>query len=158
MAITIGNLIITVTIIVILSPLLASISTEYGGSDAQFNALAVNSLHALNSSFNPINNTINKGIGNSQNLSSASSSIGFVLGFIMPGYSTIITQLIQFPNVISEYLIVMGSHIPGLTPGTQNQEPYLKSIIGFIINDMILFLAFVGWSIWSKYPAWSNTG
>lgn len=160
----ISNIIIATVVMVIILPLLAVLSIEWG-SPSQGNTYNSSINFAYNSIannktgiFTNINRTIVNGTGFSNHLSNATAIIGFTLAFILPGFSNILLSLFQIPNLISHFF--SGLETPLIATGLPQfaNSGYLTQINNLLINVLILFMAFVGLSMWMKYPSWSATG
>lgn len=160
MAVTIGNIIITVFVLIILIPLFATIESEWGthqsaqayASNANFSSNSIN-----RSIYTPITKVIANGTARSNNLNNASAIIGFALAFILPGMGQILSALIQIPNLLGSWISNAEKPLTLFLPQVANNN-LLPTINSIILDLLILFVSFIFFSLWQKYPSWGATG
>ncbi|MGC8576163.1 MAG: hypothetical protein ACP5L3_06535 [Caldisericum sp.] len=146
----VGKLIITITMILILSSFITIFAYEYGPPSA---AAELNStIGRVNANFtktvyNPLNSSITSGINASSNLQASSQNIGFALAFILPGFVSIMSSLLNLPILLNVFFGEMIGFLP-------NSGIQYMSIVGYLIDDLILFILLWAVQMWMKMPAW----
>lgn len=169
---TIGSILITIVLLMIVLPLMGVLLNEYGTHTATQNFANISNASYVrwnNSIYNPINRTVETGLNYSRNLSTASSIIGFSLAFILPNMVSIFIAVVQAPTMLASILTFTFQQIPGMNLPQVNCQPatnhlgyvcqsFMQGLITDIISLLVLFIGLVFFAIWSKYPVFGATG
>lgn len=170
MAMTLGKLLTTLVMFIILTPLLGYLFSTYTTSNAQANYtnLASNTSSALrNSIFNPTRQLALNGANVTSNTTGSFFTNSFFYAFIFPNFGQFVYSIIQIPQLFGNIFQILFNSILGQAPGLPSVCPTgvaqgsatCTTLIALVASTLtgliVMFIALLIVSMWMKYPAWA---
>ena len=152
---SIGRIYLAVIVLLIIAYIMVGYLFRYGDPlmAQTYNNTYINGSSAFQSKvYNPLVNQTSNSLNLSNNLPQSSQQAGFSFAFILTGFGSVITSIVQSPKIILTFLNIMIGNL-GLVAGVNNA---LTQLISISITEVFLGFSFIlAASSWQKFPLWT---